>query len=212
VPTALPFVPTLPYATRAVTLPSWFAEVGPRLSSHDVVLAYPPPFSGIQSSMTWQAVDGMAFAQAGGGGPQGTARRAGKDRPGFTVLARLGFGFGQAPQGTSHELAAVRTALRDWGVTVVVVPRFEHTTALFGGDDAAYDAAFMTAAIGRRPRIERGAWVWYHVDRPVPALHVAPGELNRCEPPHHGGPELPMARVTDCVALASSSRPARPRG
>jgi hypothetical protein len=213
VPTALPFVPDLPYATRAVTLPQWFVEAGPHVSPRAVVLAYPPPFSGIQSAMTWQAVDGMAFDQAGGGGPQGTPRRAGKERPGFAILARLGFGFGAAPQGTPHELAAVRAALKGWGVTAVVVPTFaRHTPALFAGDDAAYDAAFMTAALGRRPRIEDGAWVWYGVDHPVPALRVAAGEFDACDPRRPGRSPSAMAAVTDCVYQRSTGGPPAPRG
>jgi hypothetical protein len=210
VPMALPFVPDLPYATRAITLPPWFTRVGAHLSPRAVVLTYPPPFSGIQSSMTWQAVDRMQFDQAGGGGPQGTPARAGRQRPGFKVLARLGFGFGRAPQGTPVEIAAVRAALADWGVTVVAVPRLEHTSALFAGDDAAYDAAFMTAAIGRRPRIEDRAWVWYGVDRPVAPLRVAAGELDTCDPVLPGHRHRPMAAVTDCVYALSTRAPPAP--
>lgn len=210
VPLALTFAPDLPYATRPVTLPAWFSDVGAHLSPRTVVLAYPPPFSGIQSAMTWQAVDGMAFDQAGGGGPQGTPRRAGRQRPAFDLLTRLGFGFGPAPQGTPRQLAAVRSALDAWGVTVVVVPRFPpNTAAFFAGDDAAYDAAFMTAAIGRTPRIQDGAWVWYGVNRPGPPLHVAKGELSTCDPPLGHRPTS-MAAITNCVYRTSTRAPNAP--
>jgi len=84
-------VPVLPYTARSVATPAWFATRGRRLPSSAVVLAYPAPFSGIQSAMAWQAVDRLAYSEAGGGGPEGTAARAGKERAGFTVLSTLAF-------------------------------------------------------------------------------------------------------------------------
>ena len=54
----------------------------------------PAPFSGIQSAMAWQAVNGMHYSQAGGGGPQGVERRAGTAAPGFDVLSALSLGAG----------------------------------------------------------------------------------------------------------------------
>jgi hypothetical protein len=101
--------------------------------------------------------------------------------------------------------------LADWGVSVVVVPKFVHTPALFAGDDAAYDAAFMTAAIGRRPRIQDGAWVWYGVDHPVAALPVSSGEFDACDPVGPGRRRPPMAAVTDCVYRMSTTAPPGPR-
>ena len=62
-----------------------------------VVLAYPVPSSGLQSSEAWQAVNAMAWAQASGGGPQGQPFRAGAARPGFEVLSAASLPLGPAP-------------------------------------------------------------------------------------------------------------------
>ncbi len=77
VPVSAVFVSRLPFAMRPVILPRWYSEVAPTLPPGRVLLSFPPPFSGIQSAMAWQAVNRMHYSQAGGGGPQGVARRAG---------------------------------------------------------------------------------------------------------------------------------------
>ena len=91
-PTAVIFSERLPFAMQAVVLPRWYSEVAPTLPPGRVLLTYPAPFSGIQSAMAWQAVLGMPFSLAGGGGPQGVERRAGTAAPGFAVLADLSLG------------------------------------------------------------------------------------------------------------------------
>ena len=179
VPIAAVMAPTLPYAVRPVDLPPWFAVAAPRLPPGQVLLVYPPPFSGIQSSMAWQAVNRMHYAQAGGGGPQGTPVRAGPERPGFLVLASLGFGFTRPPTGRPAQLRAVRQALRGWEVTMVVIPDQPGLPAILRGHDPEYAVAFMTAALGQAPHYELGAWVWRHV-LSRPALPVAAGTLSLC--------------------------------
>ena len=112
--------PNVPLTTRPVQLPRWYAQVGATLPPGNVVLAYPAPFSGLQSSQAWQAVNRMRWAQAGGGGPEGQPR-AGSARAGFEVLRRV-TGAGVPPAPTSANLAAIRQALVAWGVTIIVVP------------------------------------------------------------------------------------------
>ena len=75
VPMATTFGPDLPFTMRPVLLPAWYTEVAPSLAPGRVLLSYPTPFSGIQSAMSWQAVNRINYSQAGGGGPQGVARR-----------------------------------------------------------------------------------------------------------------------------------------
>ncbi len=72
------FAPQLPYTMTRVILPRWYATVAPNLPPGRVLLSYPAPFSGIQVSMSWQAVNGIHYSQAGGGGPQGQASFAGE--------------------------------------------------------------------------------------------------------------------------------------
>ena len=93
--------------------PAGTPTVAPELPPGRVLLSYPAPFSGIQSAMAWQAVNRMHYSQAGGGGPQGVASRAGSAAAGFKVLSKLAFGVGvPPPTGTPAQYAAVRHALR----------------------------------------------------------------------------------------------------
>ena len=122
VPTVVALWPNLPLTTRPVVLPTWYARNGGSLPPGHVVLAYPIPSSGLQSSEAWQAVNAMGWAQASGGGPQGQPSRAGRARPGFVVLSAASLPLGPPPLPTPADVAAVRSALRLWGVTTVVVP------------------------------------------------------------------------------------------
>ena len=45
--------------------------MAPTLPPGRVLLSYPAPFSGLQSAMAWQAVNGMHYSQAGAGGRKG---------------------------------------------------------------------------------------------------------------------------------------------
>ncbi len=193
VPMANVFVPRLPFAMRPVLLPRWYTTVAPHLPPGQVLLSYPAPFSGIQVAMSWQAVNAMHYSQAGGGGPQGQASRAGDAAAGFTVLSKLAFGITTPPPaGTPAQFAAVRHALDVWGVTTVVVPTNPGAPPLQQGHDPTYAAAFMTAALGRLPTLQAGAWVWDHVqeDRRAP-LHLPRGALDSCVLQAEG----PSARV-----------------
>jgi hypothetical protein len=71
------------------------------------------------------------------------------------------------------------------------------------GHDPTYAAAFMTAALGRRPTIQAGAWVWDNVQlgltRP---LLLPPGTLATCARAAEGkqtGFRATM-QVVDCVS------------
>jgi hypothetical protein len=199
-PVAATFAPVLPFAMQAAVVPRWYSTVAPTLSPGRVVLSYPAPFSGIQVSMAWQAIAGMSYSQAGGGGPEGTPARAGAARAGFEVLAHLAFSVNlPQPSGTPAELAAVRKALSVWKVNTVVVDPRPGSSFLLQGHDPTYAAAFMTAVLGRPPRISAGAWVWSGsvdladsnetasffatdglLSAQTPALTVPPGRLAAC--------------------------------
>ena len=211
VPLAVTFAPRLPFTMQPVILPRWYTDVAPTLPPGRVLLSYPPPFSGIQSAMAWQAVNGMHYSQAGGGGPQGVARRAGPARAGFEVLSTLAFGVGSAPpSGTPAQLAAVRQALAAWGVTTVVIATDPAAPLLEQGRDPTYAAAFMTAVLGRPPTVEAGAWVWNHVQLGLhPSLGVSVGALATCVRAAEGpsGRVVAGQKVADCVLRSEEKRP-----
>jgi hypothetical protein len=202
-PLAVLYGPWLPYTMEPVILPQWYAAVAPTLPPGRVLLSYPAPFSGIQSALSWQAVNGMRYSQAGGGGPQGRASRAGSAAEGETVLQQLGFGSGAPPTETPGTIAAVRHALVVWKVNTVVVALNPRAPVLQQGHDPTYAAAFMTAVLGRLPTVQAGAWVWNDVRVAAhPSFADTPRTIALCVL----GAEAPLGRVVasmsavDCVA------------
>jgi hypothetical protein len=202
-PVTAVFASRLPFVMRPVTLPRWYAEAAPSLPPGRVLLSFPAPFSGIQSALAWQAVNRVHYSQAGGGGPQGVQARAGSAAAGFHVLTLLGFGVSPAvPVGTPAQMAAVRHALTVWQVNTVVIPGDPGDPSQHGGRDPTYAAAFMTATLGRPPKIEAGAWVWNHLQPgSVDSFRVAAGTLAACVRESEGGSGHKVAnlRVADCV-------------
>jgi hypothetical protein len=160
VPTVVVLWPNVPLTTRAVVLPRWFSSVGPHLPTATVVLAYPVPFSGLQSSQAWQAVDTMRWQQAGGGGPEGELSRAGTATSGFRVLLDASLPLGPAPEPSPSNLAAIREALGLWKVTTVVVPDQTDLPLYERGRSNAYAVGLFTAALDQRPVYTESAWVW----------------------------------------------------
>jgi dolichyl-phosphate beta-glucosyltransferase len=211
VPVAAMFGSRLPFTMRPVALPPWYTEVAPSLPPGRVLLSYPAPFSGIQSAMAWQAVNGMHYSQAGGGGPQGVAHRAGTAAAGFRVLSMLSLPQGlPPPAGTPAQLAAVRHALAVWQVNTVVVATDPAVSRAEAGRDPVYAAAFMTAALGRLPTIQAGAWVWDHVQlnlhRPLrPNALTLLGCVRSAE--GSSGRAVASMRVPVCVVRGPLGRP-----
>ncbi len=152
----------MPLTVQPVELPTWFAKVGPALRGHHVVLAFPVPFAAMQSAMTWQAVDRMSYAMAGGGGPGGLITRAGPEAPGQTVLGDFSTA-DDSPSArpvTPDEVRAVRQALSGWGVTTVVLPDTHSLPAYVQVFQVRSIVVLVTAATGERPIRQAGAWVW----------------------------------------------------
>ncbi|HEX7459972.1 MAG TPA: hypothetical protein VF279_05025, partial [Acidimicrobiales bacterium] len=205
---AVMFVPTLaavwsnvPITTRAVVLPRWYTEVGAHLPAGTVVLAYPTPFSGLQSSQAWQAVNSMRWAQAGGGGPEGQSGRAGRARPGFGVLFDASLALGVAPGPTSANLTAIRQALIVWGVTTIVVPVQADLPLYEQGRSSAYAVGLLTAAMGRPPTFSHSAWVWSSVETTGAPVAMASAAFDACTTGPVASDPTPRA-VPTCV-LAS---------
>jgi hypothetical protein len=179
-PTAIALWPNLPLTARAVVLPRWFTDVGAHLPPGQVVLAYPLPFSGLQSSQAWQAVNRMRYAQAGGGGPEGQVGRAGEASTGFAVLLQASLPLGPPPLPSRTNLAAIRHAIEAWGVTTIVIPDQPNLPAYTQGRRPAYAVGLLTAAMGRPPVFDHSAWVWSDVASKGSPISLNERAFNAC--------------------------------
>ena len=115
IPTLVALAPAVPLATQPVRTPTWLADADRYAAPDSVLLVYPPPFSGVQSAMAWQATAGLPYLQVGGGGPQGVPSRAGRARAGMEVLDSLSLGLGPEPTGTAAQLRACPVRPGDLG-------------------------------------------------------------------------------------------------
>jgi hypothetical protein len=180
VPIGAAFWPNIPMTVRPVITPRWFRAVAPHLGPDRVVLPYPASLNGIQSSMAWQAQTGMTFAMVGGGGPGVTPSRAGKERPGFNVLAQASFPLSPAPNATAANLAAIRSAMKGWGVTTVVVPDQPSMPTYERGRSVPYAVALFTATLGSAPVFQADAWVWDTADTAGASIPMTPAAFADC--------------------------------
>ncbi len=198
VPIAVAFWPNVPLTVRVVRTPRWFAITAPRLSQHLVVLPYPAALGGIQSSMAWQATEGMTFSMVGGGGPGITPSRAGPERPGFVVLNRASLPLGPPPLPTAANVAAIRqragTAGGSRRSSCPTSPGFPPTTA---DAASAYAVGLFTAVLGDAParQIER-LGVDHRHEPPEPPVIMTPASFADCT--GGAGPSGPSA-VAACV-------------
>jgi hypothetical protein len=163
VPSALALRPNLPLAVQPVTVPHWFTTVGEHLPHNQVLATYPFATADSPGPMPWQAIAGMHYKMAGGGGPSGTASRAGGDKTAFQLLDDASVPIAPAPVLSPANLEAVRSAMRHWGVTMVVVPDDAGLPANQTGRGTAYGVALFTRVFGSSPVRQEGAWVWPHV-------------------------------------------------
>jgi hypothetical protein len=176
--------PNLPLTMQPVTVPHWFTTEATHLSAEQVLATYPFATADSQASMPWQAIPGLYYKMAGGGGPAGTVARAGADKDGFNVLNMASVPLGPAPVPTMANLDAVRRALRHWGVTMVVVPDDAGLPVFDRGRGSAYGVAFFTAVLGSAPHRQDGAWVWADLPSTRAAVAMSPLGFSACV---HGG-------------------------
>jgi hypothetical protein len=179
VPMVVALWPNLPMTVRTVRPPRWFTVAAP-LAGPQVVLPYPAALGGIQSSMAWQAVEGMTFSMVGGGGPGITPSRAGPEAPGFDVLARASLPLSPPPLPTTTVVRSVRQALAGWGVTTVVVPDQPSMPTYNRGRSVPYAVGLFTAVLGEAPDLQASAWVWHSVGRAGPPVPLSPAAFDAC--------------------------------
>jgi len=111
------------------------------------------------------------------------------------------------PTGSPAQYAAVRHALAVWQVTTVVIALNPSAPLHQQGRDPTYAAAFMTAALGRLPRVQAGAWVWDDVQVGLPApLRLKARTLDTCVRVAEGrsGRVVATMRAPTCVARRAS--------
>jgi len=187
-----------PFVIHGGPVPRWFTTAGAHLTPGTVVLTVPYPSSGLPQAMGWQAEDALRFRLVSGyaivPGRDGRHSAAASPLGGAdTVFDRLSFGLaGPEPPGDRSQLALVRTTLRRWGVQVVVV-------VAGVGRDPAYASAYLTAVLGRPPRLQDGAWVWDGLHRGA-VLRLPSGTIAACAA---GNESHPLA-ASSCVVAAAS--------
>ena len=180
VPVVSTLGPNLPLRTQPVTVPRWFLTTGEHLSPRQVLLTYPFATADSQSALPWQAIGGMHYTMAGGGGPAGTAARAGDARPDSRYWIRRRCHWVRPPAPTGPNLRAIRDAMRMWGVTMVVVPDDTGLAQFQTARGAAFGVAFLAAVLGSVPVSQDGAWVWSHVGHSPAPVPVTTARFGAC--------------------------------
>jgi hypothetical protein len=201
-PIVAALAPNVPLTVQPVTVPHWFATTATHLSSEQVLATYPFATADSQASLPWQAIPGLHYKMAGGGGPTGTVARAGADKAGFAVLHSASVPLGPTPAPTTANLEAVRGALRQWGVTMGVVPDDNGLPVYETGRGTAYGVAFFTAVLGSAPIRQAGAWVWPGVLSAPPPVSIAGSSFNACSPSGRAGAAT-VATIPRCVLTAA---------
>ena len=154
----------LPLTTRAVKIPTYFQHPPATVRGRDVLYVFPAANSGIETAMTWQAVDGMRYAMVGLGGPSGVLSRMPYDvRQGSAVLSNVAYPFPGPVPITSGAIESVRRSLAAWGVTTVIVPNDPDLPPYDQVASTTLANALITAATGQAPTYRSKAWVWNHV-------------------------------------------------
>lgn len=172
----------LPLAVQPVVVPRFFSPTTPNHPGRNsVVLAFPFPGESAGAVMIWQAIDGMGFAIAGGGGPEGIVARAGPEMAGYVALETDSFSFVWAEASASND-RAVRTALAGWGVTTIVIPAPNSVPLGEHGWAASVLGAvgLITGALGRQPAVVDHALVWTDVNSPTSSVVVTGAAFKRC--------------------------------
>ncbi len=187
---------SFPFVITKHGTPLWFRSIAPRLPEGTVVLAYPYPGGIVAQAMGWQAVDRMRFRIVGGFAivPGGDGKHSfAISRPGgaIAILTSLSLAVGAQPlpAATLTNVREVRDSLRHWRVQVVAVTN--------DGRNPGYAAGYLTAVLGRAPRLQRGSLVWYGLGNSLP-LQVDPAVLGRCSAGFVFG-----LSVSDCVLAAT---------
>jgi hypothetical protein len=152
----------LPYAASPVWEPAWYRTAANHLPANQVVLGF-PFFDATADLLAVQALHSMDYSIVGGTGPEWIASRQGAEEPGYKVLWELA-STAAAPvfdtKATPAQARAARTALKGWGVTLVVDPM----DVGFNTSKVArspWDIAVWLSSVLGAPSSADDAWVWH---------------------------------------------------
>ena len=158
-------------SVQQLHLPPWYSTAALQVPEGSVVTSYPFPASDalMSAPMVWQSVDGMRFRLAGGylkvpaaDGKQGVIGLGPPDSA-ARILQQLTYR-PDTVAPTASALAGLRTGLRSWGTSYIVVVDIA---------DAVGAAALLTAATDQMPVVSHRAWVWDLQSPPLGAAYDA---------------------------------------
>ncbi len=161
-PFVLDAVDALPYGASTVWVPTWYQQRAATLPPGQVVLGF-PFFNTTADLLGVQALYGMRYAIVGGTGPEWLNSRQGTEAPGYEVIKQLASRaeattFDARANGTQR--AELRSALRGWGVTLVVVPFAQAPNTKGVARRPAVIEAWLGSVLGA-PHVQSDAWVWH---------------------------------------------------
>ena len=213
----------IPLTVQPIAIPTWFANVAPKLASSAVVLVLPAPFtvtkgglawydpdghrislaiSGKQSALTWVALSGHHYSVVGAGGlGAGVGHRTDEDQ-GQNVITQVTFAYRSLPPVTGSDIQAVRRALSGWGVTTIVLPDQPGLPSYDRVASVAAMAGLMTAATGQRPVHTANAWEWPAVGSAPPLTFSGPNQFSHCVGVSPNGGTATVIRVNECLLSA----------
>jgi hypothetical protein len=155
----------MPFKVESVATPAPVQRILATLPANAVVLFYPFPSSKLDQALIWQAADDMRFKVVGGrgitAGPGGAAVHGLEASTPPGLLSALStsyqpYGHLSLPKPpTQAVIATMRTAMRNWGVTNIVMSG--------GGRAPAYSRQWLTTVLGAPPHLQNGRWVWTNV-------------------------------------------------
>ncbi len=151
--------PTVPWPPSRWCCPPGSAPWHPT-SRHQVLLVFPVPYQVIESAWPGRPSTGCPTPWSVGGGPGGDPARAGPERPGrrgHRERARSPSPARSSAPGTSPRRGRHSTG---WGVTMVVLPDQPGLAPYDRVTWVPFAVGLMTAATGRAPVRQAGAWVW----------------------------------------------------
>jgi len=161
-PLAIGAAHSLPYNASKVWEPLWYERNADALPPGQVILGF-PFFNTSSDLLAVQAFHAMRYSLVGGTGPESVVGRQGVETPGYMELRRLASlsldpEFPAAP--TRTERVEVLAALRQWGVTYVVVPMAWGPPTSPDARSPSRVESWLASLLGP-PSTKDAAWVWH---------------------------------------------------